>query len=284
MRESGGPRGNVESLSLPYRGASDSQMGPATCSPDLADVAECIPDLAKMSLETIAPGCTNPQGEATSSVRLSKEPWVQATNQTSELPRDSHRMVDCDPNGSKLWNAINAARTSQNTFTGGSTWSRAGCCPTEATTSPPPGDQDLETIAGDDPLVDEDIQGDVSGKSNHRPKYSWDEKIVILYLHVVLNYSWKAVAEQFLSYQDGKGHKQRGPRRATKRTISGLQSEAYRLFSCKEWNLVKRRTHSSGENRDVTNKNRFWQRVKMMKKEDFLKELEEKFNSPRAHL
>jgi len=277
-----GPHGSIESLGSLDQSTRIGEMYTSTCSRDLSNLDGCIPDLAKMSLETIAPGCTNPQSDATSSIWLSEKRGVQSAKPASESSRDSHSLVEYDPSGSKFWNAINATRTVQNTDTDESTWSRASRCSPETTTSLP-SDEDVEVMVNDDPLVTEDTQ-DTCGRSNSRPKYTLDEKIMLLYLHVVLDHSWKVVAEQFFSYRDGEGQEPIGSGGTTKRTISGLQSEVYRLFGCKEWNLIKRRKSVTGEDRDATNKKRFRQKVKLMKKESFVKRLEEKFKSPRARL
>lgn len=279
-----GPHGSIESQGSLDRSTRIGEMHTSTCSRDLSNLDGCIPDLAKMSLETIAPGCTNPQSDATLSIWLSRKRGVQSAKLAGEPSRDSHGLVEYDPSGSKFWNAINATRTVQNTDTDESVWSRASCCSPETTTSSLPSDEDVEVMVNDDPLVTEDTQGDMCGRNNSRPKYTLDEKIMLLYLHVVLEHSWKVVAEQFFSYKDREGQKPMGSEGTTKRTISGLQSEAYRLFGCKEWNLIKRRKSIPGGNRDAINKNRFRQKVKLMKKEGFVKRLEEKFKSPGARL
>lgn len=279
-----GPHGSIESLSSLDQSTRIGEMHTSTCSRDLSKLDGCIPDLAKMSLETIAPGCTNPQSDATSSIWLSEKRGVQSAKPAGESSGDSYGPVEYDPSGSKFRNVVNATRTVQNTDTDESKWSRASCCPPETTTSSLPSDEDVEVMANDDPLVTENTQSDTCGRNSSRPKYTLDEKIMLLYLHVVLDHSWKVVAEQFFWYKDSEGQKPIGSEGTTKRTISGLQSEAYRLFSCKEWNLIKRRTSITGGERDAINKNRFRQKVKLMKKEGFVKRLEEKFKSPRARL
>lgn len=279
-----GPHGSIESLGSLDQRARIGEMHTSTCPRGLSNLDGCIPDLAKMSLETIAPGCTNPQSDVTSSIWLSEKRGVQSAKPAVESSRNSHGLVEYDPSGSKFWNAINATRTVQNTDTDESTWSRASCCSPETTTSSLPNDEDVEVMVKDDPLVTEDTQSDTCGRNNSRPKYTLDDKIALLYLHVVLDHSWKVVAEQFFSYKDSEGQKPTGSEGTIKRTISGLQSEVYRLFGCKEWNLIKRRTNIPGRERDTINKNKFRQKVKLMKKESFVKRLEEKFKSPRARL
>lgn len=275
-----GPHRSIESLGSLDRSTHIGEVHTSTCSRDLSNFDGCIPDLAKMSLETIAPGCMNPQSDATSSIWLSIKRGVQSAKPAGEPSRDSHGLVEYDPSGSKFWNAINAI---QDTDTDESTWSRASCCSPEMTSSSLPSNEDVEVMVNYDPLVTEGTQ-DTCGRNNSRPKYTLDEKIMLLYLHVVLEHSWKVVAEQFFSYKDREGQKPIGSEGATKRTISGLQSEAYRLFGCKEWNLIKRRKSIPGEKRDAINKSRFRQKVKLMKKESFVKRLEEKFKSPGARL
>ncbi|KAF2182674.1 hypothetical protein K469DRAFT_690775 [Zopfia rhizophila CBS 207.26] len=142
-----------------------------------------------------------------------------------------------------------------------------------------PSSQDRPEYGDDENTQNPNIQGQPSSKD--RPeysddenmqnpkkegpqKYSNDEKIAILYLHIMAEMQWDRALNAFQKKYGGK------------RTVQGLQSEAYRYM--KDWGMVQARDGSkSKKERKTENKKKFRQKFGKV-----LADLEKEFGSPKA--
>ncbi|KAF2188781.1 hypothetical protein K469DRAFT_702484 [Zopfia rhizophila CBS 207.26] len=112
-----------------------------------------------------------------------------------------------------------------------------------------------------------DVEDTQNPKKQGPPKYSDDQRIAILYLHIMLEMQWDKALKVFKTKYPGE------------RTVQGLQSEAYRYMD--EWNMVKARQESS-HTRKKKNKTIFRKKIAEKKKNDLLKELEKAFGSAKT--
>ncbi|KAF2187272.1 hypothetical protein K469DRAFT_110730 [Zopfia rhizophila CBS 207.26] len=199
-----------------------------------------------MSLETIAPGCTegrhqsqhpstpvpSPYGVAESSIPRATASTPTSTSPSRRLDAIRHQLKPTNSLG--IEDAISMIATSPES----------------------------------DPSARESPEYELDQSSNERPKYSSEQKVVIMYLHVMLDLQWERAREAYKGRHGGD------------RTVQGLQSEAYRIM--KEWNMVQARQGNDTRERKAKNKQIFRQQIEKMKERELVRELERTFGPPRA--